>query len=82
MRQDHPIGAIGGPPLHSSLPLLSLKNEDLLAQGEHPKVVSERLGHASTTLTLDAYSDVFPTMQQQVAEKLETMRFGASTKAS
>jgi integrase len=28
----------------------------LLAENEHPKVVSERLGHASITLTLDTYS--------------------------
>jgi integrase len=48
----------------------------LLAQGEHPKVVSERLGHASVTLTLDTYSHVLPTMQQQAAERLETALFG------
>ncbi len=28
----------------------------LLSENEHPKVVSERLGHASVTLTLDTYS--------------------------
>jgi integrase len=48
----------------------------LLAEGENPKVVSERLGHASITLTLDTYSHVLPTMQQQAAEKLERMFFG------
>lgn len=48
----------------------------LLAQGEHPKVVSERLGHASVTLTLDTYSHVLPTMQQQAAERLEKVLFG------
>jgi len=48
----------------------------LLAQGEHPKVVSERLGHASVTLTLDTYSHVLPTMQQQAAERLEDVLFG------
>ena len=48
----------------------------LLSQGEHPKVVSERLGHASVTLTLDTYSHVLPTMQQQAAEKLEAVLFG------
>ncbi len=47
----------------------------LLAQGEHPKVVSERLGHASITLTLDTYSHVLPTMQQQAAERLESVLF-------
>ncbi len=51
----------------------------LLAQGEHPKVVSERLGHASVTLTLDTYSHVLPTMQQQAAERLESALFGSLT---
>jgi integrase len=32
------------------------------------KVVSERLGHSSMTLTLDTYSQVLPTMQQRVAD--------------
>lgn len=31
----------------------------LLAANEHPKVVSERLGHASITLTLDTYFSCF-----------------------
>lgn len=52
----------------------------LLAQGEHPKVVSERLGHASVTLTLDTYSHVLPTMQQQAAERLEATLFGTAAK--
>lgn len=48
----------------------------LLAANEHPKVVSERLGHASITLTLDTYSHVLPSMQQAASEKLELMLFG------
>ena len=36
----------------------------LLTANENPKVVSERLGHASITLTLDTYSHVLPTMQK------------------
>jgi integrase len=47
----------------------------LLAAGENPKVVSERLGHASVALTLDIYSHVLPSMQQQAAERLEGMLF-------
>ena len=50
----------------------------LLAAGENPKVVSERLGHASVTLTLDTYSHVLPDMQKAAAEKLERMLFGNS----
>ena len=34
-----------------------------LASGEHVKVVSERLGHSSTTMTMDVYSHVMPGMQ-------------------
>ena len=45
----------------------------LLLAGESVKVVSERLGHASVTLTLDTYSHVLPTMQEAAAEKLEAM---------
>ncbi len=43
----------------------------LLAAGENPKVVSERLGHASIVLTLDTYSHVLPSMQQAASDKLE-----------
>jgi integrase len=32
------------------------------------KVVSERLGHSSLTLTLDTYSHVRPTMQRRAAD--------------
>ncbi|HWT00030.1 MAG TPA: tyrosine-type recombinase/integrase [Pyrinomonadaceae bacterium] len=48
----------------------------LLAAGEHPKVVSERLGHASVTLTLDVYSHVLPTMQEAASKKLESLLYG------
>lgn len=48
----------------------------LLSAGENPKVVSERLGHASIVLTLDTYSHVLPTMQKQATEKLEKLMFG------
>jgi integrase len=30
----------------------------MLAQGVHPKIVSERLGHATIGITLDTYSHV------------------------
>jgi integrase len=48
----------------------------LLSAGENPKVVSERLGHASITLTLDVYSHVLPTMQAAASQKLERLLFG------
>ena len=48
----------------------------LLTANEHPKVVSERLGHASITLTLDTYSHVLPSMQQAASDKLERLLYG------
>lgn len=42
----------------------------LLLANVPAKVVSERLGHASVTLTLNTYSHVLPDMQKQAAEAL------------
>jgi integrase len=47
----------------------------MLQQGVHPKVVQERLGHSSITLTLDTYSHVLPTLQEDAAAKLEGLLF-------
>jgi integrase len=43
----------------------------MLALGEHPKVVQERLGHAQITLTLDTYSHVLPSVQRAAADNLD-----------
>ncbi|WP_308637684.1 tyrosine-type recombinase/integrase [Paenibacillus silvisoli] len=40
----------------------------LLKKGAHPKIVQERLGHSSITVTLDTYSHVLPNMQESVLE--------------
>jgi integrase len=47
----------------------------LLQKNVNPKVVSERLGHSTVVLTLDVYSHVLPTMQQDATEHLEDMIF-------
>jgi integrase len=39
----------------------------------HPKVVSERLGHATVGLSLDTYSHVQPGMQREAVDKLDAM---------
>jgi integrase len=39
----------------------------LMKHGVHPKVASERLGHANITLTLSTYSHVLPQMQEEAA---------------
>ena len=38
-----------------------------LQAGIHPKVVSERLGHATTGITLDIYSHVQPELDAKAA---------------
>jgi integrase len=38
-----------------------------LGAGVHPKIVSERLGHATTAVTLDLYSHVTPTLDAEAA---------------
>lgn len=45
----------------------------LLAQGVHPKIISERLGHSTVTMTLDTYSHVLPDMQKEAAEKPDAL---------
>lgn len=47
----------------------------LLADGTHPKVVADRLGHASVTLTLDTYSHVTQTMQSEASKAMNRMLF-------
>jgi integrase len=43
---------------------------ELLAAGVHPKIAQERLGHASIRMTLDLYSHVTPSMQEDAAAKI------------
>jgi integrase len=43
----------------------------LLRQGVHPKIVSERLGHATVGITLDVYSHVLPGMQAEAATRTD-----------
>lgn len=50
----------------------------LLAQGVHPKIVSERLGHSTVNITLDTYSHVLPGLQKQVADQFDTLIFRKS----
>lgn len=45
----------------------------LLKAGIHPKIVSERLGHANIGITLDTYSHVLPGLQERAAERFDQM---------
>jgi integrase len=46
---------------------------ELLKAGVHPKVVSEALGHASVAFTMDVYSHLLPTMQEQASAAIEAL---------
>jgi integrase len=45
----------------------------LLTSGVHPKVVQERLGHSTIAMTLDVYSHVLPSIQQEAADKIDDL---------
>ena len=49
----------------------------LLASGVHPKIASERLGHATVGLTLDTYSHVIPGMQEDAVARIDAAFAGA-----
>jgi integrase len=48
-----------------------------LAAGVHPKVVSERLGHATVAFTLDVYSHAVPALQEEAADRVAALVFGS-----
>jgi integrase len=43
----------------------------LLGRGVHPKLVQQRLGHASITMTLDRYSHWIPSMGRHAADGMD-----------
>lgn len=45
----------------------------MLKAGVHPKVVSERLGHASVSITLDVYSHVLPGLQEDAVDRFSKL---------
>jgi integrase len=49
-----------------------------LQAGVHPKVVSERLGHATVAMTLDVYSHAIPALQQDAATTIADLVNGAA----
>jgi len=51
---------------HSHVALLIELGEDML-------IVKERLGHSSITTTIDVYGHLFPTRQEQLASKLDSV---------
>ena len=49
-----------------------------LQAGIHPKVVSERLGHATVSITLDTYSHAIPAMQEEAAALIAGLVFAVT----
>jgi integrase len=45
----------------------------LLAQGVHPRVVMEILGHSRISLTMDTYSHVMPSVMNEAAAKMDAI---------
>lgn len=45
----------------------------MLKQGIHPKIVQERLGHASISITLDTYTHVAPGLQEATANHFDEL---------
>jgi integrase len=45
----------------------------MLQQEINPKVVQERLGHSDISLTLNTYSHVLPSMQEEAAQKMDDL---------
>jgi integrase len=45
----------------------------LLESDVYPKKVQERLGHSSIAITMNTYSHVLPSMQQDVVRKLDDL---------
>jgi len=51
----------------------------LIAQGEHPKLIADRLGHASPTVTMGIYGHLFPGLDEEAADRLERSRTESQT---
>jgi integrase len=54
----------------------------MLAAKVHPKVVQERLGHSSISITMDIYSHLMPNMQGEAASAVDDVFRAAINKNS
>lgn len=48
----------------------------LLAQGTHPRVVMEMLGHSTIALTMNTYSHVIPALERDAADRMNAILKG------
>ncbi len=45
----------------------------LIAAGEHPRLISARLGHSTIRTTLDAYGHLLPGLDEAAADRLDQL---------
>jgi integrase len=48
-----------------------------IAEGAHPKAIQARMGHSSITTTLNTYGHLFPSLDVELADRLESARADA-----
>ncbi len=79
-RAVFPMPLLGHGSLSRTLRYSNLVGADLqralllhLANGTHPKVVQEMLGHATISMTMDTYSHVVPSMQAEAAATMDRL---------
>ena len=48
-----------------------------ISEGAHPKAIQARLGHASITTTLNQYGHLFPSLDVELAQRLDDLRADA-----
>jgi integrase len=59
-----------------SMPVHALRHTAatlLLAQGVHPRVVMDMLGHSTIALTMNTYSHVLPELRREAADEMERL---------
>lgn len=67
----HPLLLRAGLPLLRFHDLRHTAATLLFHKGVHPKIVSELLGHATVSITLDIYSHMLPDMQEQASAAMD-----------
>ncbi len=70
------VAAAGLPPLRGPHNLRHTWATLALQAGVHPKVVSDRLGHATIAVTIDTYSHVAPSLDAEAADTVADVIFG------
>jgi len=45
----------------------------LIELGAHPKAVSDRLGHADIGVTMNVYGHLFPSVEEEIVDRLEEL---------